>query len=90
MTITKIAAAIAALGLMAATAGAATLSNSDRMIHKLTFKPAYGHMQRVSLKAGQKIRINCSKGGELALGKETGKCTAKKMTIDIKDGKFVI
>ncbi len=86
----KITLAVAALGLMAATAGAATVVNTDHMAHRLTFKPAYGHVQHVSLKAGHKARINCSKGGMLSLGKETEKCTAKTNTIDIKNGKFVI
>lgn len=90
MTIKKLALALATLGLMAASAGAATLTNSDHMMHRLTFKPAYGHVQHVALKAGQKVRINCSKGGELWLGKASEKCTAKTMTIDIRNGKFVI
>lgn len=90
MTTKKIALAMAALGLMATGASAATLTNSDHKMYKLTFKPAYGHVQHVALKAGQKVRINCSKGGELWLGKESDKCTAKTLTIDIKDGKFAI
>ncbi len=90
MTINRMALALAVFGLMAASAGAATLTNSDHMIHRLTFKPSYGHAQHVALKAGQKVRINCSKGGELWLGKESEKCTVKTMTIDIKNGKFVI
>jgi hypothetical protein len=90
MSLNKIACAFAALGLLTATAGAATLTNSDHMLHKLTFKPAYGHIQHVTLKAGQKVNINCSKGGELMLGKDSEKCSAKTTKIDIKGGKFVI
>jgi cytochrome c-type biogenesis protein CcmE len=79
-----------ALIAMVGAASAATITNDDKMSHKIKFLPTHGKVVHVAVKAGKDWNFDCSKGGMLMMGKAKQTCDAKTINLSIKDGKFVI
>jgi hypothetical protein len=89
----KTAAIIAAALALAATvtsANALTVTNGDKIAHKLIVVPASGKHMSVVLKADQTGTYDCAKGCELKLGAKKLNVTAKTDKVLIKAGKFTM
>lgn len=90
MIIRSLLAAGVAAGLMVSAANAVTIVNTDKTRETFVYVPKGGKAHHYSLAANHHIKLACSSGGTLMLGKSTEACTAKTTEIKIKSGKFVM